>query len=99
MYKGEDEILNLGYFVKTFGEKALLIGHPEDIKRVQDKLDETKERFNIEFVISGFSGECSREEVARIKDMAKENQCDCTVGLGGGKAIDTAKCVAEGGKG
>lgn len=96
--QGEDEILNLGYFVKTFGEKALLIGHPDDVKRVQDKLDETQERFNIEFVISGFSGECSREEVARIKDMAKENQCDCTIGLGGGKAIDTAKCVAEGEK-
>ena len=28
--------------------------------------------------------------------MAKNNKCDCTIGLGGGKAIDTAKCVAQG---
>ena len=39
--QGEDELLNLGYFVKTFGKKALLIAHKDDIARVQDKLDKT----------------------------------------------------------
>lgn len=28
--QGEDELLNLGNFVKTFGKSALLIAHPED---------------------------------------------------------------------
>ena len=45
---------------------------------------------------SGFCGECSRREVARLQELAKESKCTCTIGLGGGKAIDTAKCVAEG---
>lgn len=94
--QGENEILNLGYFVQTFGESALLIAHPDDVARVKDKLDITKEKFKIKFVESGFSGECSRQEVARIQKVAKENKCDCIVGLGGGKAIDTAKCVAKG---
>lgn len=48
--QGEDEILNLGYFVKTFGTSALLIAHPEDIKRVQDKLDATAEKYGITFL-------------------------------------------------
>ncbi|EPS48645.1 glycerol dehydrogenase [Clostridium botulinum CFSAN002367] len=30
--QGEDELLNLGYFVKSFGESALLIAHKDDIK-------------------------------------------------------------------
>lgn len=94
--QGENEILNLGYFVKTFGTKALLIAHPDDVNRVKDKLDATAEKFGISFVESGFHGECSRQEVARLQDLAKEMQCSCTIGLGGGKAIDTAKCVAEG---
>ena len=94
--QGEDELLNLGYFVKTFGESALLIAHPDDVARVKDKLDKTSEKFGIRFVESGFKGECSRQEVARLQEVAKENQCDCTIGLGGGKAIDTAKCVAQG---
>ena len=33
--QGENELLNLGYFVETYGKSALLIAHPEDIKRVK----------------------------------------------------------------
>lgn len=94
--QGENELLNLGYFVKTFGKSALLIAHPDDVARVKDKLDKTCEKFDITFVESGFTGECSKQEVARLQEVAKQNKCDCTIGLGGGKAIDTAKCVAEG---
>lgn len=94
--QGEDELLNLGYFVKSFGKSALLIAHSDDVARVKEKLDATSEKFQITFIESGFKGECSREEVARLQQVAKENGCACTIGLGGGKAIDTAKCVAMG---
>lgn len=94
--QGEDELLNLGYFVTTFGKKALLIAHADDVNRVKDKLDKTAETFDIFFVESNFHGEASRIEVARLQKVAEENECDCVIGLGGGKAIDTAKCVAEG---
>lgn len=94
--QGENELLNLGYFVQSFGKTALLIAHPDDVDRVKAQLDETKRRFGIEFVESGFRGECSRQEIAKLQMLAKEKSCDCTIGLGGGKAIDTAKCVAEG---
>ena len=94
--QGEDEILNLGYFVKTFGASALLIAHPDDVTRVKDKLDDTVKRFKVTFVESGFNGECSRPEIQRLKEIAIAQSCSCVVGLGGGKAIDTAKCVARG---
>lgn len=94
--QGEDEILNLGYFVQTFGKSALLIAHKDDVARVSNKLDATAKKYGITFVASNFGGECSREEVARLQEVAKNNKCDCTIGLGGGKAIDTAKCVAKG---
>ncbi len=94
--QGEDELLNLGYFVSSFGKSALLIAHKDDIARIKEKLDITKEKFGIEFVESDFRGECSRDEVNRLKEIAKGKSCACTIGLGGGKAIDTAKCVAEG---
>lgn len=94
--QGEDEILNLGYFVRTFGSSALLIAHPDDSARVKAKLDVTAEKFGIKFVFGNFGGQCSREEVRRLKEVAKKQKCDCVIGLGGGKALDTAKCVAEG---
>ncbi|MBQ9144996.1 MAG: glycerol dehydrogenase [Clostridia bacterium] len=96
--QGENELLNLGYFVRTFGKKALLIGNKGDIERVQAKLDATQAQYGIQLISSGdiFQGECSRNIVKKLQAFAKENKCACTIGLGGGKAIDTAKCVAAG---
>ena len=61
--QGEDELLNLGYFVKTFGDSALLIAHEMDVERVKAKLDATAEKFGVTFVPSNFGGECSRQEI------------------------------------
>lgn len=94
--QGENELLNLGYFVSGYGKSGLLIAHPDDVDRVKSKLDQTAKQYDITFVESGFVGECSRQEVARLQQVAKANHCDCIIGLGGGKAIDTSKCVAEG---
>ncbi|MBN3526831.1 glycerol dehydrogenase [Paenibacillus apiarius] len=94
--QGEDELFNLGYFIKTFGESALLIAHPDDVQRVKQKLEYTMEKYGVALIESGFNGECSRQEVKRLQQLAIEHNCSCTIGLGGGKAIDTAKCVAEG---
>ena len=94
--QGEDELYNLGYFIKTFGKSALLIAHPDDVSRVRKQLDDTAAKFGVTFVESSFVGECSRQEVKRLEELAAKHSCDCTVGLGGGKAIDTAKCVAKG---
>lgn len=96
--QGEDELLNLGYFVKTFGKKALLIADPFALNLVKDKLDATQKQYGVELVSAGdiFKGECSRTVVAKLQEFAKANACDCTIGLGGGKAIDTSKCVAAG---
>jgi len=94
--QGENELLNLGYFVQTFGTSALLIAHADDVARVKPQLTATAQKYGVTFVESAFGGECSRQEIARLKEVAKQSKCDCIVALGGGKAIDTAKCVAEG---
>lgn len=91
--QGPDELLNLGYFVQLYGKSALLIAHPLDVERVKDKLDATSKKYGIKLVTCPFKGECSREEVESLQKLAKDNKCDCIIGLGGGKAIDTAKCV------
>ena len=94
--QGENELLNLGYFIQTFGKSALLIAHKDDVARVQKQLDETQEKFGVNIKVSTFNGECTREEIARLIDEAEAANTDSIIGLGGGKAIDTAKCVAQG---
>lgn len=42
-----------------------------------------------------FCGECTQAEVARVLALVEEKGAGVLVGLGGGKAIDTAKIVAD----
>ena len=43
-----------------------------------------------------FTGECTTNEVDRLADLGRDLGCDVVVGLGAGKALDTAKAVAHG---
>ena len=94
--QGENELFNLGYFVRQYGTSALLVATKSSVKRVREALDATAAKFGVTFVETDFQGECSRDEIARLSELARKHSCHCTVGLGGGKALDTARCVAAG---
>ena len=94
--QGENELLNLGYFVRQYGTSALLVATQSSLGRVREALDATAAQFGVTFVETDFQGECSRDEIARLGELARKHSCHCTVGLGGGKALDTARCVAAG---
>jgi len=94
--QGEGELLNLGFFVKAFGDRALLVASASGYARVRETIEKTADKFKVTFVTTDFGGECSKAEIARLRELGQKTGCDCTVGLGGGKTIDTAKCVADG---
>ncbi|NMB77980.1 MAG: glycerol dehydrogenase [Methanomicrobiales archaeon] len=45
-------------------------------------------------VFEQFRGECTRNEINRLREIFMANHCTAVVGIGGGKALDTAKGVA-----
>lgn len=93
--QSEGALNDLGTYVRLYGKSALLIAHRDDVARVKTQLDTTAKNNDVSFVTSDFGGECSRQEVARLQEVAAKAKCDVVIGLGGGKAIDTAKCVAN----
>lgn len=42
-----------------------------------------------------FAGECSKQEIDRIVDIVNQEGLNVIIGIGGGKALDTAKAVAH----
>lgn len=86
---------DLGQYVLNFGKKALLVASSEDQNRVQDLLDKTILKYPITLVSGNFGQECTGQEVQRLIDLSDDHGCDVVVGLGGGKALDTAKAVAN----
>jgi glycerol dehydrogenase len=45
-------------------------------------------------IFEKFGGECTKKEIDRLRAVCRKNHCTVVVGVGGGKALDTAKGVA-----
>jgi glycerol dehydrogenase len=91
--QGQHAIQQLGHEVAQFGERPLII-----IDRgVWDMLQQPVRSAcaNLaDFMIERHGGDCTEQEINRLKICAQQTQADVVVGLGGGKALDTAKAVA-----
>ncbi len=92
--QGPGELKNAKEHLAGMGNSFLVIASP---RRVKDPGTELKESFGEGYnvVFAEFGGESSRKEIARVVEIAKKEACECIIGMGGGKVIDTAKSVAD----
>lgn len=93
--QGAGAIHELGTQVKIFGTKALAIGGSNGLAKVQAAVEQSCASSSISLKIEKFGGECSKPEIDRISAIVKQEGIDVIIGIGGGKALDTAKAVAH----
>ena len=92
--QGPNEMDNIGSYTKQLGKKALCLISKGGYKRQGNQIEKSFEKNEVQVVFDYFNGECSKNEINRLKEIVKENQCDVMIGVGGGKIFDTAKAVA-----
>ena len=92
--QGENALKRLGDELARFGKKAFIIADPFAAENILNKfLDQIKEKIGVDMEV--FNSECSDEEIDHLSEIVRKNKNDIICGIGGGKALDTAKAVAH----
>src|SRR5919107_3109409 len=85
------EAQGIGEVLEQLGSsKPLILLDPMVKEIVGDAIESISGAFYVDF-----NGECSPEEIDRVAEEARDGDADAVVAVGGGKAIDTVKAVAN----
>ncbi|WP_354434285.1 iron-containing alcohol dehydrogenase [Martelella mangrovi] len=90
--QGSDAIGQLNTEIARLGNFAFAIVDKGVMALVRDTV-KTDDKAKI--AVEAFNGECSDEEIERIGKRVAAEGANVIAGIGGGKALDTAKAVAH----
>ncbi|MGJ7045206.1 iron-containing alcohol dehydrogenase family protein [Thermoanaerobacterium thermosulfurigenes] len=106
--KGEPILLGAGRYIQVqnaldfigkeilrLGKRAYIIGGKTALEISLEKIRKSIEKEGINYKINIFKGFCSMNQINWLSEEARKFDADVIVGVGGGKAIDTAKAVSN----
>ncbi len=92
--QGRDVIKEIGVYIAALGKKPLVLWDSNVKGIVGEAILASLEAAGLEVIGVDFQGESSHEEVDRVAKIARDNGADVSIGVGGGKTLDTAKAAA-----
>jgi glycerol dehydrogenase len=92
--QGPGEISRIKNRLSYLGGPVLFVMAGTAYKNLKPVIEENYQASGISLFFEKFSGECTRKEIDRLRAVYRAHDCTVVVGIGGGKALDTAKGVA-----
>jgi glycerol dehydrogenase len=93
--QGEDVLKEAGEYISPLGSKPMILWDEQVKSIVGPTLLSSLEGAGLEVVEVGFEGDSTKGEASRVAGLIKESGADISIGVGGGKTLDTAKAAAH----
>ncbi|MBL7134451.1 MAG: glycerol dehydrogenase [Phycisphaerae bacterium] len=92
--QGTGALREIGSYIKAIASKPLVLWDDRVKGIVGETVLGSLSEAGLEPIDVAFQGECTKAEAARVAQIAKKGGADVSIGIGGGKALDTAKAAA-----
>lgn len=92
--QGRGVLKEIGTYIANLGKKPLVLWDSCIKDIVGETILASLQKAGLEAIPVDFQGESSHEEVDRVTKIAKDSGADVSIGVGGGKTLDTAKATA-----
>jgi glycerol dehydrogenase len=81
--------------ITGLGNRPLLVAGDRTLKLMQTYLQPILKQQQFEIAQASYAPDCSEASLKALRKLAKEHKAELIVGAGGGKALDTAKLLAQ----
>jgi glycerol dehydrogenase-like iron-containing ADH family enzyme len=92
--RGTNALAQSGEWIARLGKRPLVVGGDQTLAVIHPYLQPVLEERSLQAMQASYGADCSESSLEALQQTVKTHQADLILGVGGGKALDTAKLLA-----